>query len=75
MGQCLLFTVLAVLVVLAAFSITMFDIIRNFFFHPLSAFPGFRLAASSTWGSEYQQVFMSWSMHHICEHLHEEYGK
>jgi len=70
-----LLAVLALLAVLGALSITIVDIIRNIFFHPLYAFPGPRLAASSTWWSAYQQVFMGRSMHHICERLHEQYGK
>lgn len=67
--------VLVVLVMLAGVVATIIKIIRNIFFHPLSCFPGPRLAASSTWWSAYQQVIMGRSMHHICERLHEQYGK
>ncbi|KAG9186431.1 hypothetical protein G6011_09539 [Alternaria panax] len=63
-----------VLVIFTAIFVTAIDAIRNIFFHPLSAFPGPRLAASSTWWSAYQQVIMGRSMHHICERLHEQYG-
>jgi len=65
----------AVLVVFTAMFVTVIDAIRNVFFHPLSVFPGPRLAASSTWWSAYQQVIMGRSMHHICERLHEQYGR
>jgi hypothetical protein len=71
------FQISVVLAVLAAVAVTVttIDIVRNVSFHPLSCFPGPRLAASSFWWSAYQQVIKGRSMHHICERLHEQYGK
>lgn len=49
--------------------------IQNVYFHPLSKFPGPRLAAATSWWSAYQQALAHRSMHHICIDLHAKYGE
>lgn len=49
--------------------------IQNVYFHPLSKFPGPRLAAATSWWSAYQQALAHRSMHHICIDLHAKYGR
>ena len=47
----------------------------NVYFHPLSKFPGPRLAACSGWWLVYHELIRGGSLAHILSALHDRYGK
>jgi hypothetical protein len=60
------------------FGILTFGCVANFcfnaFFHPLSTYPGPRMAAASGWWLAYHEVFREQSLTNILFSLHQRYG-
>lgn len=52
-----------------------FRTIYRLFFHPLSSFPGPRLAAATEWYETWYDVFMHGEMLRHGQKLHEQYGR
>lgn len=49
--------------------------IRNIYFHPLSRFPGPKLAAASRFWHAFVECFLNRSWQDVLEDLHAQYGE
>ena len=61
-------------VLAAATSIFIVTIVQRLFFHPLSQFPGPKLAAATWWYMTYYEVFQDGALVFHLDELHASYG-
>lgn len=51
------------------------EAIRNIYFHPLSRFPGPKLAAANTWWRTVQEMFYGKGISDLLPQLHAKHGR
>ena len=62
------------LLLVVVFSIGIYHVVYNIFFHPLKRYPGPLGARATSWWKTYVEVIKGDSMVHVIIKLHEEYG-